>query len=259
MDNIKIIFFDIDGTLIDMERKKISDKMLETLIRLKERNIILCIGTGRGPLQVPHFDGVEFDAFMTFNGSYCYNRKEVIFSNAIPHSDVKKIIQNGKELNKPVSVSTKDKMVANGKDDDLVEYFAFSKTLVNVSDSFDEVINNDDVYQIMISGTKEQYPFILKDCTNAKITAWWDRAVDIIPSNSGKGVGVEQILKYYGLDKSQSMAFGDGNNDIEMIAAAGHGIAMANASDDLKAIAGDICGHVKDDGIYHYCIDHQLI
>lgn len=50
MKNTKILFFDIDGTLIDMNRKKISDKMLETLIRLKERGILLCLATGRGPI-----------------------------------------------------------------------------------------------------------------------------------------------------------------------------------------------------------------
>ena len=47
MNSIKIIFFDIDGTLIDMRTKRISEKMLETLIRLKENGIILCIATGR--------------------------------------------------------------------------------------------------------------------------------------------------------------------------------------------------------------------
>ena len=47
----------------------------------------------------------------------------------------------------------------------------------------------------------------------------WDRAVDIIPVNAGKGAGIEKMLKYYGIDKSQAMAFGDGNNDIEMLKA----------------------------------------
>ena len=49
MNDIKIIFFDIDGTLIDMHTKNISEKMLETLIRLKENGNILCIATGRSP------------------------------------------------------------------------------------------------------------------------------------------------------------------------------------------------------------------
>ena len=50
MNNIKIIFFDIDGTLIDMNKKQISAKMLETLIRLREKNIKICLATGRTPV-----------------------------------------------------------------------------------------------------------------------------------------------------------------------------------------------------------------
>lgn len=47
--DIKIAFFDVDGTLVDMEKKIISPKMIETLKRLKKNGIILCIATGRGP------------------------------------------------------------------------------------------------------------------------------------------------------------------------------------------------------------------
>ena len=61
MNNIKIIFFDIDGTLIDMNKKQISAKMLETLIRLREKNIKICLATGRTPVSLPHLEGVEFD------------------------------------------------------------------------------------------------------------------------------------------------------------------------------------------------------
>ena len=68
MTQTKIIFFDIDGTLIDMNRKKISEKMLETLIRLQEKGIKLCLASGRAPIQIPHFEGVEFDAFLTLMG-----------------------------------------------------------------------------------------------------------------------------------------------------------------------------------------------
>ncbi|MBQ7885277.1 MAG: HAD hydrolase family protein [Clostridia bacterium] len=47
MNDVKIIFFDIDGTLIDMHKKRITEKMLETLKRLKERGIRICLATGR--------------------------------------------------------------------------------------------------------------------------------------------------------------------------------------------------------------------
>ena len=51
MKTIKIIFFDIDGTLIDMKKKQISQKMLETLKRLKENQIRICLATGRTPMS----------------------------------------------------------------------------------------------------------------------------------------------------------------------------------------------------------------
>lgn len=116
MNSIKIIFFDIDGTLIDMRTKRISEKMLETLIRLKENGIILCIATGRSPISLPYFEGVEFDAFLTFNGSYCFDKNHTIFSNPIPAEDVQTIIQNAAAIGRPVSLATKEKLAANGKD-----------------------------------------------------------------------------------------------------------------------------------------------
>lgn len=258
MNDIKIIFFDIDGTLIDIERKVISEKMIETLQRLKERNIILCIATGRSPVMVPKFDGVDFDAFITFNGSYSFNQKEVIYKIPIPTEDVHKIIENAATIHRPVALATTTRTAANGRDKDLVDYYAIAKNKVIVAEDFDQVAE-EEVYQIMAGSRKEEYSDMLKNVEYARITAWWDRAVDIIPADSGKGTAVAKILEYYHLDKSQAMAFGDGNNDLEMLQAVGHGIAMGNGSSELKEIAEDVCGHVAEDGIYHYCVEKGLI
>ena len=258
MKEIKIIFFDIDGTLIDMDQKQISEKMLETLIRLKEKNIILCLATGRGPTCLPSFDGIEFDAFLTFNGSYSFTKQETIFSNPIPPQDIKTIIANATSINRPVSIATKDRVASNGKDKDLVDYARIANEDVHIAYDFDQVAQ-EDVFQIMAGSYEREYPQMMKNVHGAKITAWWNRAVDIIPADSGKGNAVEKVLAYYHLDKTQAMAFGDGNNDIEMLQAVGHGIAMKNGSDELKEIASDICGHVAEDGIYHYCEKHGLI
>lgn len=258
MNEIKIIFFDIDGTLIDMDRKMISEKMLETLKRLKERGILLCLATGRGPLTLPHFDGVEFDVFLTFNGSYCYNREQTIFSNPLLGEDVKTVIQNAASLHRPVSIASKDCMVANGKDEDLVKYFAFAKQEVEISADFEKAAEGE-VYQVMLGCRRNDYPLLLKGTCRAKIATWWDRAVDIIPADGGKGTGIRQILSHYHFRQPEALAFGDGDNDIEMLQAVGHGVAMKNASERLKAVADDICGHVADDGIYHYCLAHGLL
>ena len=259
MSKIKIAFFDIDGTLIDMQTKKITDKMVETLRRLQESGIIICIATGRAPAELPKIEGVDFDAFLTYNGSYCYtNEGQTIFSNPIRSEDVRTILRNATGLGRPVMLATKDRLAANGREKDLVDYAAIAKIEVKVADDFDELLN-ETIYQLMVGGREDSHAALLKDVHNAKIAAWWDRAMDIIPADGGKGIGVEKMLEYYHLDKSEAIAFGDGNNDIEMLNAVGTGVAMLNGSEKLKAIATTVCGSCAEDGIYHYCVENKLI
>ena len=258
MSQIKIIFFDIDGTLKDFGAKPISEKTLEALIRLKEKGIKICIATGRPKVTLPKFDNVEFDAYLTFNGSYCYEQSNIIFNNPICNEDVRKIIQNATNLGKSVSIATRERLVANGTDKDLAEYYSLANLKLSASEDF-EVVSQDDVYQIMMGCKKDDYDAIIDGVNGAKITSWCGFAIDIIPANGSKGVGIKKILEYYHIDKSESMAFGDGNNDIEMLEVVGTGVAMGNASEELKAIADDICAHVSEDGIYHYLIKQGII
>ena len=258
MKQIKIIFFDIDGTLIDMQKKQISPQTLEMLKMLKENGIRICLATGRSPVSLLIFDGVEFDAYLTFNGSLCYTVEEIVFSNPIPSGDVQKLIRNAAALGRPVSVATRDRLAANGSDADLADYYAFAHQKLTVAEDFDSA-SREEVYQVMLGCREADYPAILCGVDGAKIAAWWDRAVDVIPANGGKGMGIRKILEYYRFDRDEAMAFGDGNNDIEMLEAVGTGVAMENASPRLKAIADDVCGHVAQDGAYHYCKEHGLI
>ena len=76
----KIAFFDIDGTLIDMQSKRITEKTLEALQRLRAGGVKICLATGRSPVALPVFPGVEFDAYLTFNGSLCYRQAARRFS-----------------------------------------------------------------------------------------------------------------------------------------------------------------------------------
>ena len=258
MNKVKIVFFDVDGTLIGMHRKTISEKTKEALLRLRENGILICIASGRSPVSIPKPEGVTFDAHLSYNGSFCYSGPQVIYSNPIPTADVKTVIRNCAELGKSVSIATKNRLAANGDDADLCEYYRIANLELEVSEDFDQVAE-EEVYQVMMACSEPEFPAILKGTTGAKITFAWDRAADVIPATSGKGTGIRKILEYYGIDRKNAMAFGDGNNDVEMFREVGMGVAMGNASDALKAVAWDICGDVNDDGIYHYCLEKGLI
>lgn len=186
MHKPRIIFFDIDGTLIDMEKKRITERTLDALRRLQQNGILLAIATGRSPLIVPKFDGVEFDVFLTYNGSYCYDRRGDIFVSPIPPQDVQTLIQNAAALGRPVSVAGRTQLLSNGTDDDLTAYYAIGGRAPVISDKFDEV-SRGEVFQLLMGCRESDWPAILKGTSGAKIAAWWDRAVDIIPISGGKG------------------------------------------------------------------------
>ena len=139
---IKIAFFDIDGTLIDMNKKKITEKMLETLKKLKENGIKICISTGRPPIAVPKFEGVEFDAYLTYNGSLCYSGDEIILSNSIVTEDVQQIVRNTAEIGRPVALSTRNNVEANGSDQDLSDYFGICGQKIPQAEDFEGLQNH---------------------------------------------------------------------------------------------------------------------
>lgn len=189
---IKIIFFDVDGTLLRMGEKNISDKTLYALKALKKKGILLCMATGRSYPEIPHFDGVDFDILSTFNGSYIVRDEDVIYKNPLNNTDKNMLIQNLKKMNRAIAISNENIIVANGTDPDLEQYFLFGNVELIISDKFDE-ISKGEIYQVMCSGTCGEYDTILKGCRNSQITAWWDKAVDIIPLNGGKGNAVNVI------------------------------------------------------------------
>ena len=256
--NIRIVFFDIDGTLLKMGETELTPLMKQALHVLQQNHIKICLATGRGMMAIPDFQGIEFDAVLAFNGSYCIADNQVILKHPLPEADVHRIIENAAEAGRPVSIATAKEMVANGRDQDLEDYYAIAHEELVVSDKFEEYVQQE-VYQMMLGCDMEERKHILDGTQHAKLAAWWDRAVDVIPLEGGKGAAIEQILHHYRITKEEAVAFGDGANDIDMFQAVGTGIAMGNASEEVKAMADEVCGSVEEDGIYTWVLQHIIV
>lgn len=255
---IKIAFFDIDGTLLQLGRKEPTPKTEYALNKLQENGVMICIATGRSVPAVPKFKNISFDVFLTFNGSLCFNRKETILSNPLRKEDVLQILENTKRMNRAISVSNASVMVKNGSHPDLDLYFEFGCVDVPIVDNVDELCQGD-IYAINLPCRDSECGMILEGTTSTRATRWWDRAADLIPADGGKGKAIEGILKYYGLTREEAIAFGDGTNDIEMLQSVGTAVAMENANDAVKQAATHVCRSVDDDGIYYFCVEHGLI
>lgn len=151
---IKIAFFDVDGTLLKMGHKELSERTLHALTSLHQNGVKLCMATGRGYLSAPRFPGIDFDALLTFNGSYVTVGDEIIFKCPLDRMDKLQILQNLKDMHRALAISNEHFIITNGTDPDLEQYFRFGNEMLKIDKRFDERVH-EDIYQMMCSAGKK--------------------------------------------------------------------------------------------------------
>ena len=82
---------------------------------------------------------------------------------------------------------------------------------------------------------------------------------DIVAEGVSKSAGIDTIIDYYGIDLSETMAFGDGGNDIPMLDHAALSIVMGNANDKVKEHADYVTDDVDKDGVWHALHHYGLL
>ena len=78
---------------------------------------------------------------------------------------------------------------------------------------------------------------------------WHPAFVDVTAKGNTKQNGIDQIIRHFGIKLEETMAFGDGGNDISMLRHAGIGVAMGNAKEEVKQAADYVTASIDDDGI----------
>ena len=251
---IKAIFFDIDGTLVSFNTHKVSDSSKKAIQKLKEKGIKVFIATGRIKLHINNLDDLEFDGYITANGHDCYIGDKEIYRKGISKETLHALLDYLKNKEKfPCSVMTDRGIFINYIDDKvkrLSEGIDLEIPVIENYRSFvEENINNILQINIFVDENKEKELMekIFKDCDSSR---WHPAFADINKKGGGKHIGVDKIIEYYKIDISETMAFGDGGNDLSMIEHCAIGIAMGNANEKLKKVADYITDDVDNDGIY---------
>lgn len=258
---IKAIFFDIDGTLLSHQTKKVPDSTKKALHLLKEKGIYTFIATGRHISEMKDLplDDLEFEGFITLNGQYCYNHHELIYDLPIHPNDIQNILHEIEQHPFPCIFVEKELMYINYHNEAVqTVQDAISTSLPDINDLKRGL--KESIYQVIpYDITMENEKHILQLMPHCKATRWHDLAIDIIPQEGGKQNGIREVLKYYHIAQDETMAFGDGMNDIDMFTYVSLSIAMGNASQEVKNVADDVTDDIDNDGIFNALLKYELI
>ena len=255
MTKIKAIFFDIDGTIRSFKTKTIPENTANTLKKLKEQGIKIFIATGRAPFHTTFLNDLldfKFDGYITINGQYCYlENGEVLNDKILSQEDIKNVLPYFKKNKIACDFALLDGAFMNLKnsrvkwlEDELGDPERFKEDPL----AYDKAIS-EKIYQLNVFVSEEEEAGFLAYMPNSKAARWTTHFTDVIPKDSGKNTGIDAVIAHFGIKLEETMAFGDGGNDIDMLKYAGIGVAMGNAGDNVKEIADYITTSVDDDGI----------
>lgn len=248
---IKAIFFDIDGTLLSFKTHSVPQSAIDAINEVKRKGIKVILATGRLLKQIKNLEGIEFDGFITVNGSYCVTTEgEVIGKRVIPRKELESLLSYQDNIMEfSFAFMLQDGIYVNRVDDNVKLISDLVKLPIAPVSDLHKMID-DEIFQLNLFVDKAMEEKIMEEAlVSCESSRWHPVFADVNVKGINKSVGIDEFLRYYNIEKSETMAFGDGGNDIEMLKHVGIGIAMGNAGDDVKAVADYVAESVDDDGV----------
>lgn len=245
---IKAAFFDVDGTLLSHNTASVPVSAREALDQLEQQGILRLIASGRHMSELEDLPGADiaFDGYITLNGQLTLNReKKVIAGHPFTREEKEPLLRLFEERKIPVLLVEEEKRYINFLNEEVVEAQARISSEPPVVGTY----GGAELYQVVVYCPKGEEEYLQELVPGCIITRWSPFAVDIIAAGSGKAEGIREYLQKTHIAPEEVIAFGDGENDVDMLKFAGIGVAMGNAEEAVKAAADYVTDAVEADGI----------
>ncbi|WP_455538544.1 Cof-type HAD-IIB family hydrolase [Terrisporobacter sp.] len=251
MSKRKILFFDIDETLLSHKTFTIPESTKNALKKAKENGHLIFINTGRTKSLIgDDIKELGFDGYVCGCGTYIEVDNKVLYNNSVDQEKYNYILNalkkyklnavlEGEEAIYVDEILEDDLLLSNLKKQDYpikpydLENMKFSKMFIRYNDNkyiddFCEDIKEIFDYIDYGSGTRE-----------------------LVPIGHSKGSGIDFLVDYFDIDMEDTFAFGDSNNDIPMLECVKNSVVMGNGNPDLFEKATFVTKNIDEDGIEH--------
>lgn len=261
----KIVFFDIDGTLFDIEAG-VPDSTREAIKRLRRNGHMAFINTGRSRANIADNDigNIEFDGIVAGCGTYLEYNGECHYNHILDQELV-------------------DDTTALLRNHQMEVILEGPKYLYYYPEDMERSLNpyKEQLEQrggdVWVSAHEHQGNIIankmsIHSSSQEKAKEVWTRVTDkydwishemnffeLVPKGFNKAKGISHVCELFGTDRRDTYAFGDSNNDLDMIKYAGNGVAMGNSTKSILQVADYITSNLKEHGIFNGLKHFSLI
>ncbi|MCM1121640.1 MAG: Cof-type HAD-IIB family hydrolase [Eubacterium sp.] len=260
---MKALFFDIDGTLVNSQGI-MQDSTKHALCRLQKNGhkIVLCSGRSLGQIYT-WLKEMGFDGIVGASGAYVECGAQVVYEHHMEKETLIAVQTLLEQVNACYSAQTKEKVIMDKRNKNrMLSSFLTMGMPAEVADSIVKDIQIDE--QLEQRSDIEKIVFLEADVPVDRIREQLSACCDVTEmsfkrpdDNSGeissrginKTLGMQKYIEYAGIAKEDTIAFGDGANDFDMIEYAQVGVAMGNAIADLKSRADFVTKGIDEGGI----------
>lgn len=256
MKNIKVIVFDIDGTLIARGKETIEESSKEAIRQLKEKGYKIIVATGRASyfIQPDVVKTIHPDFYVTVNGQIVTDHSfNTLFAQSLDLDESNALLKACRKNN----IGIGNKSIKNVEVYNDYEHFwpiyvhgneKLQYILTNTEDIKEFTLNNLP-YGLFMIGDENIIKTFEPLLDKLQLSHAYHNAYEAFDKSIGKSDGIDKVLEHYGLSWDETMVFGDANNDIHMFEKAAISVCMGNGATDAKEAAHYVTTQVTDDGI----------
>lgn len=254
-----LIVLDLDGTLLT-DTQTISPKTKEILLRAQAEGHYVMIATGRPyRASIPYYQALGLKTpIVNFNGAFVHNPRNQRFKEQHTPIDLHVVRDVVDSINhfqyENIIAEIKDDVYLHADNEKSLEIFTMGEPRITRGDL--TVYLPDNPTTLLIQAEEQDVATIRSHLADVHAELIDHRRwgapfhiIEIVRNGLHKAVGIALVAKHLNIPRERIIAFGDEDNDLEMIDFAGVGVAMGNGIDQLKNIANEITASNNEDGI----------
>ena len=255
MNPYKIVFLDIDGTIVTADNS-IQESTKEAVRQLQNKGIDVVLATGRTLHEIFFLvEELHIDSMIGYNGAYGVYRGQCIWKKPLSGPFVEHFLHIAGEYGHDLVLFSKNRSFWNRIDSPLaaefMEKFHIQKNAPLTQPAKDEFLS----VNVITTGENDYKLYeAFGGVTLARVNIALQKikyCYDVVRNEANKGKAVKAFLEHLGIQKEESVAFGDAKNDIEMLKNVGESFAMGNADPELFRYAKHKTTSVEDSGVYN--------